>query len=171
MVANEVKELAKETARATEEIGNRIGAIQTDSHSAVEAIANISQIIKRINAIQTTIATAVEEQTSVTNSIGRTVTEAAQGNAEVTANIGTVANAATDTLSGVNNTQTAAQELANLAGKLQNLVGRFRLEPARPGSEHRSVERRADSRPWQQPSARCQTRTRPRSRSVPRSRT
>ena len=73
VVANEVKELAKETAKATEEIGRKIEAIQMDTGSAVDAIGGISTIINQINDIQITIASAVEQQTATTNEIGRSV--------------------------------------------------------------------------------------------------
>ena len=79
VVANEVKELAKETAKATEDISQKIEAIQTDTRGAVEAIGQIGQIINQINDIPNTIASAVEEQTATTNEISRNVTEAAQG--------------------------------------------------------------------------------------------
>ncbi|MCK6546891.1 methyl-accepting chemotaxis protein, partial [Myxococcota bacterium] len=75
VVANEVKELAKETAKATEDIGRKIEAIQTDSQDAVAAIGQISGIIAQINDIQGTIASAVEEQTATTNEMGRNVAE------------------------------------------------------------------------------------------------
>jgi methyl-accepting chemotaxis protein len=77
VVANEVKELAKQTAKATEDITNRIQAIQGDTKSAVDAIAQIRQVILRINDISNTIAIAVEEQGKVTSEISRNVTEAA----------------------------------------------------------------------------------------------
>jgi methyl-accepting chemotaxis protein len=79
VVANEVKELAKETAKATEDISQKIEAIQSDTRSAVQAIAEISSIISKINDYQNTIASAVEEQTATTNEIARNVTEAAKG--------------------------------------------------------------------------------------------
>ena len=75
VVANEVKELAKETARATEEIGQKIEAIQTDTQAAVKAIGEVSQIITQVNDISNVIASAVEEQTATTTEIGRNVTE------------------------------------------------------------------------------------------------
>jgi len=78
VVANEVKELAKETAKATEDISQRIEAIQLDSSDAVDAIAQISKIIGRINELQVTIASAVEEQTVTTSDIGRNLSEAAK---------------------------------------------------------------------------------------------
>ena len=83
MVANEVKELAKQTAKATEDISQRIGAIQTDAKSAVEAIRMISEIIGQVNDIASTIATAVEEQSATTSEMSRNVSEAARGSGEV----------------------------------------------------------------------------------------
>src|SRR5580704_9756031 len=88
VVANEVKELAKETARATEDISSKIEAIQSDTKAAVDAIASISGVINQINDISGTIATAVEEQNATTNEMSRNVTEAAQGSGEITSNIG-----------------------------------------------------------------------------------
>ena len=79
VVANEVKELAKQTAKATEDISRKIEAIQGDTKGAVEAIAQIGKIINQINDIQNTIASAVEEQTATTGEISRNVAEAAQG--------------------------------------------------------------------------------------------
>src|SRR5215813_7290100 len=79
VVANEVKELAKETAKATEEIGQKIDAIQADTKGAVQAIGEISTIINQINDISNNIASAVEEQTVTTNEIARNVGEAAKG--------------------------------------------------------------------------------------------
>jgi methyl-accepting chemotaxis protein len=93
-VANEVKELAKQTAVATEEIGSKIAAIQTDTSGAVGAIGEISEIIGRVADLQTTIAAAVEEQTATTNEIARSVTEAARGSSEIAENITSVAMAA-----------------------------------------------------------------------------
>jgi methyl-accepting chemotaxis protein len=77
VVANEVKELAQETAKATEDIGRRVQAIQGDSRAAVTAIEEISHIIAQINEAQVAIASAVEEQTATTNEMARNVTEAA----------------------------------------------------------------------------------------------
>src|SRR5947209_5873438 len=87
VVANEVKELAKETAKATEDISRKIEAIQTDTKEAVGAIANISEVIDQINGISNTIATAVEEQNATTNEMSRNVSEAAQSSGEITGNI------------------------------------------------------------------------------------
>jgi methyl-accepting chemotaxis protein len=128
VVANEVKELAKETAKATEDISRKIQAIQTDTTGAVSAIADISTIITQINDISNTIASAVEEQSATTNEIGRNVAEAAKGSAEIAQNITGVAQAAASTNSGANDAQQAASELARMASELQNLVGRFKFK-------------------------------------------
>jgi len=125
VVANEVKELAKETAKATEEIGQKIDAIQTDTRSSVEAISEISSIIGKINDIQNVIASAVEEQTATTSEIGRNVNEAARGTSEISDNITAVAQAAESTLGGADDSKKAASELASMASELQNLVGKF----------------------------------------------
>ncbi|MDP1572510.1 MAG: methyl-accepting chemotaxis protein [Vicinamibacterales bacterium] len=126
VVANEVKELAKETAKATEDISQKIEAIQGDTQSAVGAIQEISAIINQINDISNTIASAVEEQTATTNEIGRNVSEAAKGSAEIAQNITTVAEASRSTNEGANDTLRASQELAKMASALQALVSRTR---------------------------------------------
>jgi len=127
VVAHEVKELAKGTASATEEIGQKIQAIQHDTTSAVSAVGNIGTIIRQVNDISNNIAAAVEEQTVTTNEISRNVAEAAVGTGEIAHNIGGVASAAQDTTKGANDTQTAARALSEMAGELQALVARFRF--------------------------------------------
>ena len=127
VVANEVKELAKETAKATEDISRKIAAIQGDTTGAVQAIGQISALITQIDDVSTTIASAVEEQTATTNEIGRNITEAARGSAEIARNISGVATAADGTTKGAADTQGAARSLATMAGQLQQLVGRFSL--------------------------------------------
>jgi methyl-accepting chemotaxis protein len=122
VVANEVKELAKQTAKATEDISRKIEAIQSDTKGAVEAIAQIGTIINQINDIQNTIASAVEEQTATTAEISRNVTEAAKGSNEIAQNITGVAQAARGTTEGAANTKTAADELTKMAVDLQKLV-------------------------------------------------
>ena len=128
VVANEVKELAKETAKATEDISLKIETIQTDTQGAVDAIRQISDVINQINDISTTIASAVEEQTATTNEMGRNVSEASKGSAEIAHNITAVALAAQSTTQGANNTQQAAGELSRMAAELQHLVGRFKYQ-------------------------------------------
>ncbi len=125
VVASEVKDLAQETGRATEDIAVRVQAIQVDAAAAVAAIAEISTIVAQISDAQTTIASAVEEQTATTNEMGRSVTHAATGSAEIAQNITRVATAATETTSGAGNTAQAADELARMAAQMQQLVGQF----------------------------------------------
>jgi methyl-accepting chemotaxis protein len=125
VVANEVKELAKQTAKATEEIGQKIDAIQGDTKGAVKAIEEIGAIINQINDISNSIASAVEEQTVTTNEIGRSVAEAAKGVGDIAKNIGGVATAAKNTTQGANDTQKASQELSEMAARLQNVVSKF----------------------------------------------
>jgi methyl-accepting chemotaxis protein len=122
VVANEVKELAKETAKATEDISQKIEAIQGDTKSAVTAIAEIGAIINKINDYQNTIASAVEEQTATTNEITRNVSEASKGSAEIAQNIIGVADAAKSTSSGATDTQRASGELSRMASELQDIV-------------------------------------------------
>ncbi len=126
VVANEVKELAQETARATEDIATRVTAIQGDTAAAVTAIEEISEIIADINDSQATIASAVEEQTATTNEMARNVADAATGVGEIAANITAVAAATAETTGGATGTQEAAAELARMASDMQALVGRFR---------------------------------------------
>ncbi|WP_281406544.1 methyl-accepting chemotaxis protein, partial [Methylobacterium sp. WL18] len=97
VVAAEVKELANQTARATEEVAGQIGQIQTSTGAAVSVIAAITARIKEIEAVATTIAAAVEEQGAATQEIVRNVGQAAQGTGEVTSNIAGVAGAAAET--------------------------------------------------------------------------
>jgi len=128
VVANEVKELAKETAKATEDISRRIETIQGDTKGAVESIGEIRTVIHQVNDISNTIASAVEEQTATTNEISRNVQEGAKGGAQVAENIVAVAQAAKSTTQGANDTQTAAGELARMAAELQKIVAQFTFD-------------------------------------------
>jgi methyl-accepting chemotaxis protein len=127
VVANEVKELAKETAKATEDISRKIEAIQTDTKAAVDAIGTISGVIHQINDISNTIATAVEEQNATTNEMSRNVSEAAQGSGEISSNIAGVAQAAESTSRGAGDTQKASQQLVETAAELRRLVEQFKI--------------------------------------------
>jgi methyl-accepting chemotaxis protein len=122
VVANEVKELAKQTAKATEDISRKIEAIQGDTKNAVGAIGQISGVIKQVNDIANTIATAVEEQNATTNEMARNVGEAAKGSGEITKNISGVADAAKSTTQGANDSLKAAQALTKMAADLRRLV-------------------------------------------------
>lgn len=125
VVASEVKDLARETAKATEDIANRVEAIQVDTEGAIAAIAEITTVIGSINDFQTTIAAAVEQQTSTTNEINRGVMQAAAGVGEIAANISGVAGAASVTTQGVSESQAAVADLARMSVELKDLVGRF----------------------------------------------
>ncbi|MBS2024610.1 MAG: methyl-accepting chemotaxis protein [Deltaproteobacteria bacterium] len=125
VVANEVKELAKETAKATEDISAKIEAIQNDTRGAVTAIEQIASIINQINGVQTTIAGAVEEQTATTNEMSRNVAEGAKGTNEIAKNITAVAKVAQDTSGGAAKSLEAAQSLARMAGELERLVSKY----------------------------------------------
>ena len=128
VVANEVKELAKETAKATEDISQKIEAIQGDTKGSVEAIQQITSVINQINDISNTIASAVEEQTATTNEIARNVGEAAKGSAQIAENVVSVAQAAKSTAQGASDTQTASAELSRMAAELQRLVSQFKFD-------------------------------------------
>ncbi|SDD20192.1 methyl-accepting chemotaxis protein [Nocardioides lianchengensis] len=128
VVANEVKELAQETARATEDIAKRVEAIQADTSGAVVAIGEIAEIITSINDYQNTIAAAVEEQTATTNEMSRNVAEASTGSGEIATNISGVATAAEGTTQAVNQTLTAIAELASMAAELRADVASFTLD-------------------------------------------
>ena len=127
VVASEVKDLAQETARATEDISRRVEAIQADTSGAVTAIEEISTVIARISEFQTTIASAVEEQTATTAEMNRSVGEAAGGTGEIAQNITGVADAARLTSQGVSETQQATSEIARMSTELSSLVATFRF--------------------------------------------
>ncbi|MET0423936.1 MAG: methyl-accepting chemotaxis protein [Actinoplanes sp.] len=126
VVASEVKDLAQETARATEDISQRVQAIQNDTSGAVDAIEQITRVIARISDYQTTIASAVEEQTATTAEMSRSVNEAATGSNEIAQNITGVAEAARLTTEGVVQSQQATAELARMSSDLTALVSTFR---------------------------------------------
>jgi methyl-accepting chemotaxis protein len=125
VVANEVKELAQETARATEDIARRVEAIQADTSGAVDAIGQISTIITSINDYQLTIASAVEEQTATTTEMSRNVAEAATGSGEIAANITGVSGAAESTTVALSQAQAAIDELSRMAAGMQQEIARF----------------------------------------------
>ena len=133
VVANEVKELAKQTAKATEEIKQKITAIRENTSGAVTAIGGIKEVIDKVSHISTVIATAVEEQSATTSEMTRNVTEAARGAATIASNIHGVADAAQSTSTSVGEAQTATEHLAKMANQLRDLVGQFKVGA---GSRH-----------------------------------
>lgn len=127
VVANEVKELAKQTAKATEEITGKIGAIQKDTSNAVDAISGITASIQKLNAIAGSIAAAVEEQQATTNEVARVVQESSKGVENITANVKTVSLASNETQVGSSQLLDAGKSLAELANKLSQIVQRIQL--------------------------------------------
>jgi methyl-accepting chemotaxis protein len=125
VVAAEVKNLATQTAKATEEIGAQITGVQGATQDAVKAIAGIGKTIGEIDQIAATIAAAVEEQGAATKEIARNVEEAAKGTQEVSANIGGVTQAADATGAVANQVLTGARTLSGQSGELRNLVQSF----------------------------------------------
>ncbi|MEV4281275.1 methyl-accepting chemotaxis protein [Actinoplanes xinjiangensis] len=126
VVAGEVKELAQQTAKATEEITGRIANIQASSGTAATAIEEITDVIRQIGDYTTTIASAVEEQTATTGEMSRSVAEAASSSADVARTVSGVAEVANATADGAKATQQAAGDLTRLANDLTTLVGGFR---------------------------------------------
>lgn len=122
VVANEVKELAKQTAKATEDITNKIGAIQKDTSSAVDAIGGISKAMEKLNSISGAIAAAVEEQTATTNEVSRVISESKRGVESIASTIKSVSEAAVESATSSDGTLRSSQELAGLAEKLSQLV-------------------------------------------------
>ncbi len=127
VVANEVKELARQTAKATEEIGGNISSIQGNTKEAVSAIVEITSVINRINDISGMIASAVEEQAATTGEMGRNVAAAASSSANIASNIVYVSETAQNTTEGANNSKLASQQLAEIAVELQGLVNKFKF--------------------------------------------
>ncbi len=128
VVANEVKELARETARATEDISKKIESIQADSSGAVTAIGEIGSVIGRISDIQNNVASAVEEQSLTTGEITRNLAEAAKGGVAISKSIAAVAEAARCGATGVVETQKSAEVVERMAEELHELLARFRYE-------------------------------------------
>ena len=126
VVANEVKELANQTARATEDISQKVETIQIDSKESVDAIQKISVVIEKINDISNSIAGAVEEQTATTNEIVRNISEASQGSNEISTNIVGVADAARETSKAAGEAQISAETLKKIGEDLSHIVGRFK---------------------------------------------
>jgi methyl-accepting chemotaxis protein len=125
VVASEVKNLANQTARATDEITSQIGAIQTATHDAVEAIRSIATTIAEMNQISTAISAAVEEQGATTKEIARNVAQAATGSANVAETISGVSRAASETGSSAGQVLNAAGELSVQAERLRREVDNF----------------------------------------------
>jgi len=125
VVASEVKNLANQTAKATDEIASKISAVQTGTSDAVAAIASISKVITEVSEISATVASAVQEQTAATGEIARNVDQAAVGTQEVSRNIGQVETASRETGNAAEQINESATELSHQAENLKLEVGRF----------------------------------------------
>ncbi len=127
VVANEVKELAKQTAKATEDITSKITGIQKESTGAVDAVAAIGHTIEKLNGIAGAIAASVEEQAATTNEVSRVVQESAKGVLNITDNVKIVSQSASETLIGANQVLSAAKSLSDLATRLDELVKKIQI--------------------------------------------
>jgi len=125
VVASEVKNLANQTANATEEISGQISDIQTATRDSVESIQGIGAIIQKVDDIAVTISSAVEEQGAATQEIARNVEQASQGTNEVNVNIADVSGAATDTGAASTRVMQATQSLNTETENLKNSVEKF----------------------------------------------
>jgi methyl-accepting chemotaxis protein len=126
VVASEVKDLAQETARATDSITERVAALQADTAATTEAISGIRDVIQQISDFQTTITTAVEAQTQTTRESIRNIQDAAAGSAEIAGNVATLATTARTANEEATQSQGELAELAHMAERLSQLVARFR---------------------------------------------
>lgn len=132
VVANEVKNLASQTAKATDDIAQRIAAIQADVAASVDAIANITTTISKVNDYQTTIASAVEEQTATTNEISRSISLTAEGAHNIALSFSSVAESAKAVHSGASNMRSAAENVASVSTTLVTLASQFRTDGREP---------------------------------------
>ena len=136
VVANEVKELAKETASATEDISTRIAVIQEDAKNAVTAIEKISEVIKRINDTQSVIVGSVHEQTAATSQIAKDMAETSKGSDAIVTYIQAVTNAARETQSSAVAANQFAAELSRVSHDMYDLMKRFTFNDNSNSSEH-----------------------------------
>lgn len=125
VVAGEVKELAQETAKATEDIAQRVEAIQADTAAAIHAISEIAEIVSTINDFQVTISSAVEEQTATTQEMSRGVAQAAQGSEDIASRINGVAESSSVATSVLSQVGGSVTELAHLSADLRAKVSQF----------------------------------------------
>ncbi len=141
VVAGEIKELAKQTAQATDEIGLKIGEVQATTTESVDAIKAIVEIIDDINSIVTSVASAIEEQSATTQEISDNVSQAATGVQEVNENVNQTSTVATEVtedihqvsqsadeiMTGTKHINESALELSKLAESLNEMIGKFKL--------------------------------------------
>ena len=125
VVASEVKNLANQTAKATEEISGQVSEMQGVTRTAVDAIEAIGKTIESMNEISVSISSAIEEQGSATQEISRNVQEASAGTAEVTSNMQGVSEASTQTGNSSQQVLTASDDLAGQAEEMRKSVDAF----------------------------------------------
>jgi methyl-accepting chemotaxis protein len=122
VVANEVKELAKQTAKATEDITNKIGSIQKNTTTAIGSIASISAAMEKLNFISGAIAAAIEEQTATTNEVSRVIGQSKMGVQDIAQVISAVSSGATQSAQKCEETLRSSEVLATLSSRLKTLV-------------------------------------------------
>jgi methyl-accepting chemotaxis protein len=127
VVASEVKDLAQETARATEDIGARVAAIQHDTSGAVDAINRISGVTGKINEFQLTIASAVEQQTAVTQEMSRSIGAVGTATSTINGKISDVPSSSAASTDAMGQARASSAEVARGAEELRALVGQFRV--------------------------------------------
>jgi methyl-accepting chemotaxis protein len=142
VVASEVKTLASQTAKATEEISGQIAEVQTSTHKAVEAIRSISFTIEEIEAMTTTIAAAVEEQDAATKEIAQSVDRVSEGSSRVSHSIQSVSGAIQETNRGATLVNHVATELITTSQELSIAVDNFLEGVAADVKDRRSKDRR-----------------------------
>src|SRR6202043_3097462 len=125
VVATEVKMLASETSKATEEIGAQVVGIQASTQNAVDAIGSITTTMEKISLFIASIATTIEQQSVATNNISRNVAQVANETSAVADNISTVTMAVGDASRSAEHVLGASTELAGVARNLQSAVDRF----------------------------------------------
>ena len=125
MVASEVKELANQTSKATEDISSQIVSIQGSSKDAVVAIEEISKTMLNINELAVAITAAVEEQEATTNEISQNVQQAAAGTSDVAENMAQVTRASQETNESACHVLEASQSVASRADELKSLIANF----------------------------------------------
>jgi len=125
VVASEVKNLANQTAKATEEIAQQIGAMQAETAHTTTAIHEITGIINSINTAVTTVAAAVEEQDAATREISSNAQNVSQGTQDASRNIGLVTEAATQTAAAANQTISSVKSLAEQSKQLRGNIEKF----------------------------------------------
>lgn len=127
VVANEVKELAKETAKATDDIRQRILVIQQDSSDVTATISEIGEIIERINFMQSEISKSVDEQASVTDEISRSINATSSDSAQITTNISDITESITLSLNDTTAAKNRSEEVGNMASSLRELVSQYKV--------------------------------------------